>query len=262
MSRFRPTAIAVLAIVISQLAITPVLARPLGDEAPARPARPNIVLILSDDQRVDMMGAMPTVRSRLIDRGVSFSERLRGGPAVLPVAGDDPPWSVFAHHADLRHLASVRRGGTVQGPRPGAVHDRDMAAGCRLSHRDDRQVPERLRLDVVGRAGLERLERLGRHDRAGPVLRVPAQHERPHDLVRQLARGLLDRRPGGSSRRVHPDDAREEAALPVFRPHGAAPAGRAGAPSPRRSAVQRRCEHRLRPRTDRSTSFVQRSGPR
>ena len=57
-------------------------------------------------------------------------------------------------------------------------------------------------------------------------------------------------------------DAREEAALPVFRPYGAAPARRAGAPSPRRSALQRRCEHRLRPRTDRSTSFVQRSGPR
>jgi N-acetylglucosamine-6-sulfatase len=84
MPRFRPTAMAVLAIVISQLAITPVLARPLGPEAPVRPARPNIVLILSDDQRVDMMGAMPTVRSRLIDRGVSFSNAYVVDPLCCP----------------------------------------------------------------------------------------------------------------------------------------------------------------------------------
>ena len=84
MSCPRLTAFAVLAVVISHLTTTPGVARPPGEEMSAPPAQPNIVLILSDDQRVDMMGAMPTVRSRLIDRGVSFRNAYVVDPLCCP----------------------------------------------------------------------------------------------------------------------------------------------------------------------------------
>ena len=84
MSRPRLTAFAVLAVAISQLTTTPGVARPLGQEVAAPPARPNIVLILSDDQRVDMMGAMPTVRTRLVDRGVTFRNAYVVDPLCCP----------------------------------------------------------------------------------------------------------------------------------------------------------------------------------
>jgi len=40
--------------------------------APAGAAQPNIVLIVTDDQRWDTLAHMPTVQSELAGRGVSF----------------------------------------------------------------------------------------------------------------------------------------------------------------------------------------------
>ena len=41
-------------------------------ESPARDDRPNIVLVLTDDQRWDTLSAMPIVLDRLVERGVHF----------------------------------------------------------------------------------------------------------------------------------------------------------------------------------------------
>ena len=47
------------------------LASPAGAQAQAQ--RPNIVLILTDDQRWDTVSAMPTVQTELVGKGVNFS---------------------------------------------------------------------------------------------------------------------------------------------------------------------------------------------
>ena len=52
---------------------------------PAEPARrPNIVLILTDDQRWDTLWAMPTVTSQLADRGITFSNGYVSNPLCCP----------------------------------------------------------------------------------------------------------------------------------------------------------------------------------
>lgn len=53
-------------------------------EAVALAARPNIVLILTDDQRWDTLWAMPIVRSRLASEGITFSNALVVNPLCCP----------------------------------------------------------------------------------------------------------------------------------------------------------------------------------
>src|SRR5215204_4623728 len=36
--------------------------------------KPNIIVVLTDDQRWDLLGFMPRVKARLVDRGVTFSK--------------------------------------------------------------------------------------------------------------------------------------------------------------------------------------------
>jgi arylsulfatase A-like enzyme len=45
---------------------------------------PNIVLILTDDQRYDQLANMPTVQSQLVDKGVSFSNSFVVNPLCCP----------------------------------------------------------------------------------------------------------------------------------------------------------------------------------
>ena len=46
---------------------------PPAAAARATPSKPNIVFVLSDDQRADTLWAMPTVQHQLVDRGVTFT---------------------------------------------------------------------------------------------------------------------------------------------------------------------------------------------
>lgn len=48
------------------------------------PAQPNIVLILTDDQRWDTLRAMPEVRSLLQDRGITFTNGFVSNPLCCP----------------------------------------------------------------------------------------------------------------------------------------------------------------------------------
>jgi arylsulfatase A-like enzyme len=52
--------------------------------APAAVAAPNVVLILTDDQRWDTLSAMPTVRSELVGKGVNFSNAFVVNPLCCP----------------------------------------------------------------------------------------------------------------------------------------------------------------------------------
>jgi arylsulfatase A-like enzyme len=84
MRRFRlgwPACAAIAALVV------PLLAFQLSWSAgpPDTPASaPNIVLILTDDQRADTLWAMPNVQEELVDRGVSFSNAFAVNPWCCP----------------------------------------------------------------------------------------------------------------------------------------------------------------------------------
>ena len=47
-------------------------------------SQPDIILILTDDQRFDTLWAMPTVRSELVAKGVSFSNGYVSNPVCCP----------------------------------------------------------------------------------------------------------------------------------------------------------------------------------
>jgi arylsulfatase A-like enzyme len=63
--------------------LRPALERIVDDAAPARLA-PNIVLVLTDDQRADTIDYMPRVREALRDRGVHFTNAFTTTPLCCP----------------------------------------------------------------------------------------------------------------------------------------------------------------------------------
>jgi predicted AlkP superfamily pyrophosphatase or phosphodiesterase len=52
--------------------------------AAAQGQRPNIILIVTDDQRADFLKYMPTVRTRLAANGVTFTNAFAETPACCP----------------------------------------------------------------------------------------------------------------------------------------------------------------------------------
>jgi arylsulfatase A-like enzyme len=77
----RPALIAALCLLAALPVAVPAGATPL--RAPA-PSKPNIVVILTDDQRWDEFAKMPTVQSQLIDKGVSFDNSFVSNPLCCP----------------------------------------------------------------------------------------------------------------------------------------------------------------------------------
>ena len=61
-------------------------AQPSAGAAPATAAarKPDIVLILTDDMRVDMLWAMPTVQSELVAKGIEFTNGYVSNPLCCP----------------------------------------------------------------------------------------------------------------------------------------------------------------------------------
>ena len=53
--------------------MTAVVAPAAAAQPAGFPARPNIVVVLTDDQRWDTLSAMPTVQSELVDKGINFA---------------------------------------------------------------------------------------------------------------------------------------------------------------------------------------------
>ena len=59
-------------------------AAPVGDAQAAPPERPNIVLVLTDDQRWDQLKSMPNVQRHLVARGVTFTNAFAVNPLCCP----------------------------------------------------------------------------------------------------------------------------------------------------------------------------------
>src|SRR5262245_11052409 len=102
--------------------------RALSAEGTAPPASgpPNVVVILTDDQRWDTLWAMPTVQSELVGHGVSFSNAFVVNPTCCPsraslltgqfshttgVYRNRPPFGAFESFDDATTLATALHGG-------------------------------------------------------------------------------------------------------------------------------------------------------
>ena len=77
--RFRPRTLG-LAVCLALLGAPAVAATPVH----AAPGSPNIVLILTDDQRWDELSWMPQVHSKLVQNGVTFRHAFALNPLCCP----------------------------------------------------------------------------------------------------------------------------------------------------------------------------------
>ena len=180
---------------------------------------------------------MPKTKALLEDQGATLRRTLHQLSLVLPVARLDPARPVRAQHQHRRQRAALGRLRDVPRARARAVDARDLAAGGRLPHGDDRQVSEPLRAGEGRRAA--RLGRVVRRRQRACELRLRPQRERPHRRVRRRARGLSERRADRQGGRGD----RDASARPTSRssstscPTPAQPVGRGAAP---RGHVRRR----------------------
>ena len=110
-------AVSVALVAVLALGFAPDAERPALGATPL----PNVVLILTDDQRWDTLWAMPNVRSSLVDHGVSFTNAFTVNPWCCPsrasiltgqpshtngVWRNSPPHGGFASFADGSTLAT------------------------------------------------------------------------------------------------------------------------------------------------------------
>jgi arylsulfatase A-like enzyme len=92
---------------------------PAGVAAPA-PERPNVLLIVTDDQRWDTLDAMPVVQRELMSRGVTFSHSFVSNPLCCPSRA-----SILT--GDYSHTTGVYRQTTPYGAFP-SFHDASTLA--------------------------------------------------------------------------------------------------------------------------------------
>ena len=111
--------------------------------------RPNIVFVLTDDQRFDTLGAMPTVQRDLVGTGRHVHERVRRERPLLPESREHPDGPLLALHQRLRKQRPIRRLWIVSRPLDG----RYVAPVGGLSHGLRGEVPERLQTRRTFRRG-------------------------------------------------------------------------------------------------------------
>ena len=206
----------------------------LGQAAAAQ-ARPNIVVIETDDQTLKSMRVMDNVNSLIGDRGARFTQSFVNYSLCCPSRATFLTGQYMHNHGVLQQQGAERR---LQ-PLPGLARQqqpRRLASPCRLLHRHDRQVPERLRVPPPRAAGLVGVAR-GREPEG---LRLHARRERHPGQLRPERRRLQAGRAdpeGGRPRR--PPGAEGAAVLPLAHLHGPA-RRRASEPEPAERLRRRR----------------------
>ena len=135
-------------IALSALALGALVAAAATGGAPDRAEaakgqkRPNMIVLMSDDQTAASQSVMAHTNALIGDRGRDLRQQLHQLAAVLPVASDVPHRPIRAQPRGARQPAAVRG---LRAPRP----PRRCRSGCSdgLLHGRDRQVPQRLRAD-------------------------------------------------------------------------------------------------------------------
>ena len=195
--------------------------------------QPDIVLILTDDQRFDTLWAMPTVRSELVAKGVSFSNGYVSNPVCCP-SRSSTLTGQYSHTTRVYTNHPKEPFGGFP-----AFDDRSTVATW-LQQAGYRTALMGKYLNGYARfvrsAGLGPMVRdLGRRC----VLRLFGQRRRRDPELRRRPRRLRDRRAGRSGHRPDPVDGSGPTALPVLRaacgprPRHAGPARPGGVREPR-----------------------------
>ena len=155
--------------------------------AEAAGGRPNIVVIMTDDQTVGDMAGMPRTRALIGGAGVTLRPLVRLLSALLPVARDLPHRPVRAQ--PRRAAASTRRTGGYGALRHARTRCR---SGCSDAGYDTAHIGKYL--NGYGDAGARRraagLDRLARRvDNSHlPDVGLHDQRERPHAHLRRAVR--------------------------------------------------------------------------
>ncbi len=191
-----------------------------SDRAEAQTGRPNIVLIVTDDQRWDTLRYMPTVSSELVGKGVRFANSFTANPNCCPARASIFT-GLYSHSTrsldELRSSRGLRRLRRFQDAS-------GLAPQGRLSDDARRQVPERLRRCEQRRP--LRATRLGSLVcvLAGkPLLQLAVGEPLDAELPRRYAGGLLNRCDRRRSAGVPPQSSRrQQALLPLLRAQCAA----------------------------------------
>ena len=222
-----------------------------SSEANRKQKRPNVIVVMTDDQDASMVGLSSTVRLIGAQRD-DLHQQLRLLPALLPLAGDLPHRAVRAQ--PRRHLDRAAQ--RLQRPQP-RQHPRRLAAQRRLPDRDGRQVPERLRdrrrhpragpRRAGDPAGLERVVRAHRRQRPAP-LPLLAEREREDRQVQgrpEELRHRRARREGDRLRQAQTPRSRSRSSSGSTRPRPTARRARPSAPpatrpprAPPRAAIE------------------------
>ena len=71
-------------VIVDVIAVTPIARPGSAADTETDSGRPNIVLILTDDQRFDTLWAMPTVESQLVAKGIEFTNGFVSNPLCCP----------------------------------------------------------------------------------------------------------------------------------------------------------------------------------
>ncbi len=197
----RPLLVAMAALLIVAAVAVPAQARPTS-AAQDNDARPNILVVMTDDMSATDVKLMPNVQAPARGQGDDVRRRGRLVPALLPGAGD-------LHHRPVRPQPRRRR----QLPPLRLVRDEaarqhpsGLAPGRRVQDGSDRQVAERLRGSRRPRRGAEGVRHLARPARRLRLRLLQLRHE----SRRQAA--LLGRRrvrPQAGRVREHRGDPRD-----------------------------------------------------
>ncbi|MBW1686164.1 MAG: sulfatase-like hydrolase/transferase, partial [Deltaproteobacteria bacterium] len=166
------------------------------DDAAPEPLRPNVVLVLTDDQRPETLEFLPEI-DRLADQGVLFTNAFATTSICTPSRASIYSGQ-YAHNHGSKTNNQVFDDSDTLAPWM-------SEAGYAL-----REVPKRRRPGRPCSARLGRVERLQPGGREpvhlwGPeqlLLRLPTQRERSSHDVRRRSGGLLDRCPRGSAARL------------------------------------------------------------
>jgi arylsulfatase A-like enzyme len=104
-----------------------------SEAEPTRPSpqTPNIVLILTDDQRWDSLWAMPTVRRALSDHGVTFRNAYVSNPACCPSRASILT-GLYSHHTGVWRNEPPHGGVQAFDPEP-TIATRLRSAGYRTA---------------------------------------------------------------------------------------------------------------------------------
>ena len=270
-------------IALSALALGALVAAAVTGGAPDRAEaakgqkRPNVIVLMSDDQTAASQSVMKHTNALLGDRGATFDNSFTNWPLCCPSRATFLTGQYAHNHGVLGNLAAIWG---LRAPRPRA-HAAGLAAALRLLHGRDRQVPQRLRAEPgrrpAGMVGVARdqahvrlLRRGAARERAGPHLRhrpgEPLQPRPPGDLLDRRVHGQGgpgDQRPGAVQASLLPLRRlpRPAQRRPRTRPR-ASPRAAARAPRSRPSATSGRSPPSRYRRRPTSTRPMSRTSPR